>query len=110
MDWVQLRILNPVLTCRGTCDIGIQYDREGICRSNEDFSGNEVGQATPPAREFDSVSTGGMHTCGVTRDGSVECWGDDEYDQATPPSGEFDSVSAGSEHTCGVRRHGAVVC
>ena len=75
MDWVQLRILNPVLTCRGTCDIGIQYDREGICRSNEDFSGNEVGQATPPAREFDSVSTGGMHTCGVTRDGSVECWG-----------------------------------
>ena len=30
MDWVQLRILNPVLTCRGTCDIGIQYNREGI--------------------------------------------------------------------------------
>ena len=76
MDWVQLRILNPVPACRGTCDIGIQYDREGICRSNEDFSVSEVGQATPPSGEFDSVSAGSdYHTCGVRRNGSVVCWG-----------------------------------
>ena len=39
--------------------------------------------------EFASVSAGEDHTCGVLRDGSVECWGRDEYGEATPPSGVF---------------------
>ena len=60
--------------------------------------------------EFVSISAGLNHTCGVRRDNSVECWGDDEYGQATPPSGEFAAVSAGIRHTCGVRLDGAVQC
>ncbi len=60
---------------------------------------------------FASVSAGGIHTCGVRRDGSVACWGNDSDDgRATPPAGEFASVSAGGIHTCGVRRDGAVDC
>ena len=57
-----------------------------------------------------SVSAGGGHTCGVQRDGSVGCWGDDSYGQATPPGGEFVSVNAGYQHTCGVKRDGSVAC
>ena len=34
---------------------------------------------TSSAREFASVSAGGDHTCGVKREGSIECWGDDDY-------------------------------
>ena len=51
--------------------------------------------------EFASVSAGGIHTCGVMRDSTVACWGDDSAGQATPPAGEFASVSAGWEHTAG---------
>ena len=68
------------------------------------------GEATPPEREFASVSAGFLHTCGVRTDGFVACWGWDRYGQATPPAGEFTSVSVGHSHTCGVMTDGAVAC
>ena len=68
------------------------------------------GSTDTAAYAFASVSAGGGHTCGVRRDGSVECWGFDLSGQATPPSGEFASVSGGGGHTCGVRRDGSVEC
>ena len=63
---------------------------------------------TPPAGSFNSVSTGGFHTCGVRGDGSVACWGDNG--RAMPPAGSFVSVSAGGYHTCGLRSDGSVAC
>ena len=68
------------------------------------------GSTDTAAYAFASVSAGYFHTCGVRRDGSVECWGFDLSGQATPPSGEFASVSGGGGHTCGVRRDGSVEC
>jgi hypothetical protein len=71
---------------------------------------------SPSAGEFVSVSAAANHTCGVRRDGSVQCWGSNEdpdgewLGQATPSAGKFDSVSAGFWHTCGVRRDGSVEC
>ena len=59
---------------------------------------------------FTLVSAGGHHTCGVTADGSVECWGDDSDGQSTPPVGSFTSVSAGGDHSCGVKTDGSVEC
>ena len=67
-------------------------DRDGAVAC---WGDDRTGRATPPDGEFASVSAGGVHTCGVKRDGSVACWG-----QATPPAGEFASVSAGGLHTC----------
>ena len=67
-------------------------------------------QAPTPASSFVSVSAGGEHTCGVSSDGSVACWGSDYSGQATPPAGSFDSVSAGLFHTCGVKSDGSVAC
>ena len=62
--------------------------------------------------KFTSVSAGGLHSCGVTTDGSVVCWGYDKYGylRSAPPEETFASVSAGSAHTCGVQADGAVVC
>ena len=72
------------------------------------------GEGGDGTASFVSVSAGlaaGLaHTCGVKKDGSVACWGNDEYGRATPPAGEFASVSAGWYHTCGVRRDGSVAC
>ena len=48
-------------------------------------------QTAPPAGEFDSVTAGGRHACGVKRDGSVACWND--YGPTASPAGEFASVS-----------------
>ena len=39
--------------------------------------------------EFQSVSAGGEHTCGLRADGSVECWGRDDAGQSSPPGGIF---------------------
>ena len=71
--------------------------------------GGDDGDGTSEV-QFASVSAGYFHTCGVRRDGSVECWGSDLSGQATPPSGEFASVSGGGGHTCGVRRDGSAEC
>ncbi len=68
-----------------------------------------VGDAASPG-VFSSVSAGWYHSCGVTSDGSVACWGYAAFGRATPPPGTFTSVSAGSLHTCGVRTDGSVEC
>ena len=59
------------------------------------------------------VSSGGVHTCGVKLDGSIECWGCKEgwdYGQCSVPAGTFLSVSAGFFHTCGIKEDNSVVC
>ena len=64
----------------------------------------------PPEGDFQSVSAGLEHTCGVRSDGTVACWGDDLHGRAMPLEGDFQSVSAGYDHTCGVRSDGTVAC
>ena len=72
-----------------TC--GVKRDGSVACWGD----GTALGQATPPAGEFASVSAGGFHNCGVRRDGSVACWGSNGDGRTRPPAGEFASVSAG---------------
>ena len=60
-----------------TC--GVREDGTVACwGSNENHSGDYVGQATPPQGRFASVSAGVIHTCGVREDGTVACWGSNE--------------------------------
>ena len=63
--------------------------------------------ATGTSLSFKSVSAGPYHTCGVTTDASVACWGYYNVVQATPPDGSFVSVSVADAHTCGVRSGGS---
>jgi hypothetical protein len=35
--------------------------------------------------EFVTISAGGFHTCGLTADNSVICWGSDSFGQSNPP-------------------------
>jgi alpha-tubulin suppressor-like RCC1 family protein len=77
------------------------------------------------ADNFESVSAGMYHACGVRVGGAAYCWGIDEQGELgngvvgessqvpTPVSGEltFKFVSAGGyAHTCGITTTGAAFC
>ncbi len=70
-----------------------------------------------------SITAGANHTCGITHEGTLYCWGDNTWGQlgtgtrtavARPvlvtTSHRFRSVSAGTAHTCAVADDGAVLC
>ena len=64
----------------------------------------------PQINQFEPISAGFYHTCGLREDGAVECWGYNRDGESSPPGGRFAAVSAGSRHTCGLREDGAVDC
>jgi alpha-tubulin suppressor-like RCC1 family protein len=83
---------------------------------------------------FEKISAGSGHTCAVTEEGSIHCWGDNRYGQLGLDTGEFcerdhgdptpcstapvpvtgstlwTDVSAGAHHTCGIATSGRVHC
>jgi alpha-tubulin suppressor-like RCC1 family protein len=72
---------------------------------------------------FTSLSAGPSHTCGVTLDGAVYCWGSNQAGklgngeersaaQPTLVTGDhrFRQISVGSTHTCGTTTEGTVLC
>jgi len=68
-------------------------------------------QATPPAGVlFRQVSAGLYHTCGVTLEGNVDCWGHNHDGEAADRTGSYLEVSAGEDHTCALRSDGDVDC
>ena len=96
--------------CVGAADVHAALSGEESREpGHEHGDGGEGGDGAASAG-FVSVSAGGGHTCSVTADGSVACWGHDGVGQSTPPDGEFVSVSAGTGHTCGLRTDGMLAC
>ncbi len=62
---------------------------------------------------LNAISLGLYHTCGITADGTLTCWGYDGYGQVSGPNGSSDTftqVSAGGNHTCGLRTDGSLAC
>lgn len=72
---------------------------------------------------FSALAAGGAHTCGLTREGLVWCWGDNTWGQlgdgstasrptARPVEGlpPIAALTAGQDHTCALSREGATVC
>jgi len=75
----------------------------------------------PVVPAFSSVSAGAEHTCGVTAEGTVFCWGGNGRARVAPGLGErqlvpfpsrsgFGLVSAGGNFTCALGRDGSVSC
>ena len=71
----------------------------------------DAGTLIPPDEgDFTAVAVGWDHSCGIRRDRTVTCWGDNGKGQAAPPDGEFVAVAAGRSHTCGVDARQEIVC
>jgi alpha-tubulin suppressor-like RCC1 family protein len=72
---------------------------------------------------FVSVSAGENHTCGLTSNGQVYCWGDGSVGQLGSGTAEsslrpvavegglrFNSINVGWDHTCGITSEGEAYC
>ena len=66
--------------------------------------------ASPQPDAFIAVSAGGLHTCGLRGDGTVECWDGNFNEELGSPSGRFSAVTSGEYHSCGLRTDGTVNC
>ena len=68
----------------------------------------------PPPGPFTALSADDQFTCGLRRDGELQCWGmtntDSETPLGKPPSGPFSAVRAGHLMACGLRPDGSAAC
>lgn len=58
-----------------------------------------------------AITTSETHSCALTTQGSVECWGDDPleaFDDA--PERTLIAVAAGNYYTCGITDRGEPTC
>lgn len=112
-----------------TC--GIRRDQSLWCWGGNDFGqlgqGAAAGAAASPLRvepasRWQVVAAGDAHTCAITDQGELYCWGSNErgqlgIDAAVAPSpvrvGErrdYRALALGSEHSCAVTAVGSVWC
>lgn len=94
-----------------------------------DDAAHTTPQPVAGGMKFDVVTSGGLHTCAMTGNGVLFCWGRNGGGQlgagdspaGCPPGAcstpvevvgslSFSSVSAGEEHTCAITRQGDAYC
>lgn len=61
----------------------------------------------PEYPQFTDIAAGSKHTCGLTVDGGVECWGSTDY---ASTSNKYSVIDAQGGRTCGLRLDGAIYC
>ena len=65
----------------------------------------------PPLETFLQVAAGEEYTCGVKKEGGIQCWGLNGDGQAPElVEGEYVQVAAGWRHGCGLTVNGKVKC
>ena len=68
-----------------------------------------MGAAAPPAVAATNmavaIDAGGSHTCAISSDGTLECWGANGSGQAADQTGSWSAVSAGGDHACRSRSY-----
>jgi alpha-tubulin suppressor-like RCC1 family protein len=77
------------------------------------MSGLSVNGATAHAASpmrFAAVDAGEHHTCALTPERSVVCWGSNKRAQAAPPAGRFRTIDAGWGVTCAISTSSALAC
>ena len=63
-----------------------------------------------PAGQFQALSAGWSHTCGLGTDGTITCWGYNRRFVSQAPAGQFREVTAGFIHSCALGVDDTIVC
>lgn len=72
-----------------------------------------TGMEVPPdlaTTSFTQVATGRLLACGVTPNGTVECWGRCFFDLCEAPPPGLTGIDLGVSYACGLRADGHIVC
>jgi alpha-tubulin suppressor-like RCC1 family protein len=107
-EFGQLGIVNDTTTCR-------RDDRPIPCRRQP--------VAVAGGLKFQKIRAGGLHTCALTLDSHIYCWGDNVHGalgvpgvaQSSAPvqvlsTALFTDLAAGGSHSCGLRTDGVLFC
>lgn len=79
------------------------------CQTNGDMP--DMGQTSPPERDWISVVGGQVHLCGFGESGTPRCWGWNESGQTDIPDGlSIASFFLGYVNTCVIETDGAIAC
>ena len=116
------RVSFPALLLALGCGAGARSASAPRPERNASSAAPDLPPCAPPPLVAD-VALGKDHTCALTRDGAVYCWGSGEngatadparLDRSTPrlvlPPGSALQIAAGSQHTCIVRPDKRVAC
>jgi alpha-tubulin suppressor-like RCC1 family protein len=111
------------LACWGVGDRGqVGTDATDMCLLNNVTTACSLQPRVVAASvAFTRVSAGGEHSCAITRDDELYCFGANDFGQlgtsdtqstSSPQAlaGDFVRVSAGGTHTCAVRSNGRLAC
>jgi hypothetical protein len=71
-----------------------------------DGSGSSAG-LDPPRVRFTAVSVGSTANCGITYDGSIDCWSGTAPDV---PGGQYKAFAMGDEYSCAITIRGTLAC
>jgi alpha-tubulin suppressor-like RCC1 family protein len=75
------------------------------CTSQEN-----CGVVNPKGRRFKQISSGFRHTCGITTQDTIYCWGNNEYNELGAPRGRFKQVVSGRDFSCAMSAMEEVTC
>lgn len=79
--------------------------------ADADANANDDGRTTPPsAASFIAIAAGGAHSCGLTFEDGLLCWGQNPDGRADPQPGPFQQLALGVNNTCALRPDGTVFC
>ena len=103
--------MSPLITSVLTIGLAISCTPKGSGETGR--VGSETGVVTELYNvsshgEWISVGAGDIHSCGITVDSSIECWGCSNQDpvdgldgrRCSPPDGAFDELSLYGEYNC----------
>lgn len=113
-----------------TC--GLAFGGDAFCWGDNEYGSLGSGDSPPRSAvpvavasevNFNSITVGGLHACGLGSEGEAYCWGFNGFgqlgdgtttDRSTPVrvavDATFRSISAGYIHTCGITTAGQVLC
>ena len=83
--------------------------RDGTMRSDHRVS-VESQWIHQPTDSYSAITAGDSHTCALSTNSVVVCWGDNTHGQLHEPVGQYRAIAAGARHTCAIRNDNTIEC